>query len=447
MAYTEEFVKELSRRIKQLSDKTLSYCVTADTLVDDRLSVVYNELNGQSCLERNWKGLAGKLLKPRPTFATIENLSQSANAARELLITWVSQQSDQNQASTFEMLIETMLKCKLYSACDELLNFLEKFEDESDEIVSWYEIVDTPEVIDDVDEVCGDECTTVSILAELVDESSKPQDSNCRAIVVQQQQQHQRQQSPALHQPQDQQVVDTGSRQSPNRRLPPTRSISCPPSFGGWIARKIRRLLFRSRSDPGRDEPSPTPMLYQPSPPLLEDEIFVVSSDPDNRTRTMQELLSFIYRMKPVAKQMLTVRTIHDVDQNGLVTHAWLQERVNRARFVILCFSSIMKAIAEAKSDAADHNRQINCNIKFTMDFLVTGLIYQSLCRNPNGKFVPVLLHGDGIQTIVIPLRFFQSFSWPEEKEKFSKYIMQLPERPVPKIGTPKPLVRKELTA
>ena len=230
MAYIEECVKEHSRRIKQLSDKTLSYCVTADTLVDDRLSVVYNELNGQSCLGRNWKGLAGKLLKPRPTFATIENLSQSANAARELLITWVLQQSHQNQASTFEMLIETMLKCKLYSACDELLDFLEKIEGESDEIVS-------SEVIH---KVCEDEWP-------LVDESSKPQKNNCSAIVIydQEQQPQEQQQSPAPEYPQEQQVVNPGTRQRPNRPQPPGRSISCPASLGGWIARKIKTVVVQ----------------------------------------------------------------------------------------------------------------------------------------------------------------------------------------------------------
>ena len=468
MADIEECVEELSQRIKQLSDKTLSYRVTADTLVDDRLSVVYSELNGQSCLWRNWKGLAGKLLKPRPTFATIENLSQSANAARELLITWVSQQSHQNQASTFEMLIETMLKCKLYSACDELLDFLEKFEKEPVEIVWLYEIVDPPQVIaiDDVDDVCEDERTTASILEwpdnafdeivrrdvpELFDESSKPQENNCSAIVVsddREQQQQEQPQSPALEYRQDQQVVDAGSRQRPNRRRPPSRSVSCPASLGGWIVKKIRRLFHRSRSDPGRSEPSPPPIIRQPPTPVLEDEIFVVSSDPDYRTKAMQDLLSCISRMKPVLDQVLTVKTIHDVDQNGFVTPIWLEERVKRARFVILCFSNFMKTITEAQSDAQpDNNRQINYNIKFTMEFLVTGKIYESLCRNPKGKFVPVLLHGDNMNTIIIPLRYFKFFSWPEEKKQFSNYLNELPERPIPKIGTPKPLVRKELTA
>ena len=462
MAYIEECVKELSRRIKQLSDKTLSHCVTADVLVDDHLSALYSELNvnGESCLGRDWKRLAGELLKPPPTCATIENLSQSANAARELLKTWVSQ-SHQNQASTFEMLIETMLKCKLYSACDELLDFLEKFENESVEIVSLYEIVDSPQVIDDVDDVCEDERTTASILEwpeiarrdgpELFNESSKPQENNCSAIVVlddREQQQQEQQQSPALEYPQDQQVVDAGSRQRPNRRLPPSRSVSCPASLGGWIVKKIRRLFHRSRSDPGRSEPSPPPIIRQPPTPVLEDEIFVVSSDPDYRTKAMQDLLSCISRMKPVLDQVLTVKTIHDVDQNGFVTPIWLEERVKRARFVILCFSNFMKTITEAQSDAQpDNNRQINYNIKFTMEFLVTGKIYESLCRNPKGKFVPVLLHGDNMNTIIIPLRYFKFFSWPEEKKQFSNYLNELPERPIPKIGTPKPLVRKELTA
>ena len=451
MNFVEDCVHELLRRKKRLSNKKLSYCVTVDALVDKGFDGVYGELNGESCLGRDWTALASELLKPRPTCATIESLSQSRSAARELLKMWVSQQSDHDK--TFDLLIETMLKCKLYSACDELLDFIETFEGNFDAIVSSDEIANAPKV--DIDEEDVGNCTSLAVLKrpaafdEIVSRDVS-EGNNCTAIVVlpdqQQQQQQQQQQSPALADQQQNQVVHTDRQSRNGRQLLTTRSVSCPATIGGWLWKRMRRL-FRSRSDPGRRSPSPTPIIREPSPPPPpQDEIFVVSSDPDSQTKTMQDLLLFINRMEPVTRQTLTVKTIHDVNQNGLVTTTWLEERVNRAKFVILCFSSIMKAITESKEDMAD-NHQINYNIKFTMDFLVTGRIYESLCRNPKGKFVPVLLHGDGINTIIIPLRFFKSFSWPEEKKQFSSYIMEQPERQVPHIGTRKPLVRKEFAA
>ena len=91
MYVMEDCTTDLERKKERLSDDLLSSCVTADVLVHERFEQVYVELNGVSCFDRNWRGLAGKLLKPQPSRATIERFSKSGNSARELLETWEEQ--------------------------------------------------------------------------------------------------------------------------------------------------------------------------------------------------------------------------------------------------------------------------------------------------------------------------------------------------------------------
>ena len=122
MYVMEDCTIELERKKERLSDDLLSSCVTPDVLAHERFEQVYVELNGESCFDRNWRGLAGKLLKPQPSRSTIERLSKSDNSARELLETW-EEQCDGSK--TYDFLIATMLGVGVYSACDELLDFLE----------------------------------------------------------------------------------------------------------------------------------------------------------------------------------------------------------------------------------------------------------------------------------------------------------------------------------
>ena len=347
----EDYSEEIWRRKEKLSEGILSCCVTNTSLfMINVLSNVYNELT-ETCLVRDWRKLAGKLLKPPPTSGTIEKLSKSANPACELLKTWVStiDMSTSDGPKTFDSLIETMVECKLYSACDELLDFLQN---------SPLDLLERQEELAFSDEV-----------EDQSNETSEYQQN------------------------------------SPSHRINEQNS-------------------------------SPSPE---------GDEIFIVCSRSDNKTQAMKNLTSFVSKLEPVKKGELKVRSIHDTNQNSQVTTAWLEERVNRARYVILCFSSDMKAITERASNMPQFKHQMDYNLKFTMDFLVTGKIYENGCRNPKGKFIPVLLHGHDMSTLILPLRHFLHFSWPNEKKRITKYIMNLPEKKVPCQGRPKRLVRREL--
>jgi hypothetical protein len=156
----------------------------------------------------------------------------------------------------------------------------------------------------------------------------------------------------------------------------------------------------------------------------------------------MKDLMSFVRRLKPVRNGELTVRTIHDVDQGGKVTATWLEERVLRARYVIVCFSKSMQEIVHRESQ---FGLQADYNLKFTIDFLVAGTIYESGCRNPDGKFIPVILDGHDRSAVIVSLRHFQNFCWPDEQERIMKYILNLPEYPVPRQGYRKALVPREI--
>ena len=392
-----DYSTELQRRKGEISERKLLHCVTVDVLGDERVNTVFAELNIESCFDRNWRKLAGKLLKPPPLFVDIEELSKSKDPARELLVRWVSQSGETNK--TFEWLIATMIECKLYSACDELLDFLEDYE---------------------IDVVSQANAQTSAESSNVENHSTT---QSTLAVVERQQ-------------PNEHTVVDR------SRQGILARSQSCP---AGWLFNLRRRFrqLFRLNSSPARltrnDPRESTIVQSLPTPlPPEENEIFVVCSDEDNRGQPMRDLISFIRKLQPVARGMLTVKTIHDFDQNGMITTTWLQQRVDRAKFVIVCFTSLLKAIADAScDDETQFSNQTDINIKFTMNFLVTGKIYESGCRNPRGKFIPVLLEGHDISTVIIPLRYFKSFDWPDQKTSISNYIMNRPEYPLPRQRTP----------
>ncbi|CAB4037080.1 ---NA--- [Paramuricea clavata] len=445
MSDFEDYSEEISQRKEALSDECLSCCVTADTLVYDGLTLFYDELT-ETCLGRDWRKLAGKLLTPPPTRATIKKLSKCENPARELLQTWVSQS---DVPETFDSLIETMVECKLYSACDELLDFLQnspldllerceklgisnEVEDRSDGTLEFKENPTSRHMSEQNSpsdlQQCHEKLDRIDVdEVEDQSETSKSQQNPTSPHITKQQQEAQKS---------------------------PLRSISCPARVGVFtkIYKALKKPFKRSKScSPklsGSDPDPPTHMPpTEPDPPSPpEDEIFIVSSDSDNQTQAMINLKSFVSDLKPVKKGELKVTSIHDIDQNGQVTTAWLEERVNRARYVILCFSSDMKAITECPPNMPQLKHQMDYNLKFTMDFLVTGTIYGNGCRNPKGKFIPVLLHGHDMTTLILPLRHFLHFSWPSEEKRITKYIMNLPEHPMPCQGLPKRLVPKELS-
>ena len=441
----EDYSTEISRRRAKLSHKKLSCCVTANHLVDEGLSLVYRELDVDSYLRNNWKKLAGVLLKPPPNAATIEHLSHSESKACELFKTWLSQS---DLSKTFDSLIETMVECKLYSACDELLDYLETLNlDELD--------------LDTADHEVNSESNDQTELRE-------PSPATSHHITAQER-------SRSLHEivsiPDRVGVGDETSEQlnscvtneqGQQRPCPPKsargkkrrsrvisvqRSISCP-ERRRWLKklmypiRKIKNRFRRSMSSPaGMCHSTPTiapPTEPAPQPP--QDEIFILSSFEDNKTKGMKDLMSFVRGLKLVKTGELTVRTIHDIDQGGLVTAAWLEERVMRARFVILCFSDNTKKITQP---ASGYEHQSDYNLKFTMDFLVTGTIFDHCGRNPKGKFIPIVLGEYDRSAVVLSLRHFKNFCWPDEQEKIQKHIMNLPEYPVPAKGCRKPLVRK----
>ena len=428
----EDYSEEIFRRRAKLSHRRLSCCVTADRAVDEGLSLVYRELDVDSCLGYNWKKLAGVLLQPPPTAPTIEHLYSSKSPARELLKIWVSQSY---VSKNFDSLIETMVECRLYSACDELLDYLEALNLDLDE---HYE----GEVSALNEFTANDEVNNGS------DDANEPNPATSHHINAQER-------SRSLTDIVSVPIPDSVSNeQSRSRVTGVQRSISLP-ERSRWLKtllypiRKIKNAIKRSLSSPANmSHSSPTlPPPEEPAPPSLpppppQNEIFIVSSFADNQTKGMQDLMSFVRRLKVVKTGELTVRTIHDIDQGGLVTTAWLEERVMRARYVIVCFSEEMKNIMQQEPKYCN---QTDLNLKFTMEFLVTGTIYDYGCRNPKGKFIPIVLGGYDRSAVVVALRQFQNFCWPDEQERIQKYILNLPEYPPPPQGCPKPLVRKEI--
>ena len=427
----EDYSEEIFRRRAKLSHRKLSCCVTANHAVDEGLSLVYRELDVDSCLGYNWKKLAGVLLQPPPTAATIEHLSSSKSPARELLKIWVSQSY---VSKNFDSLIETMVECKLYSACDELLDYLEAMnldlkEHYEGEVSAVNEFTANEEVnngSDDPNEPSPATSHHINAqersrsLTEIVSVSIPDSVSNKTLL----------------------QLKSTQNKKSRSSVTGGQRSISLPEGRSLWLKklwyplRKIKNAIKRSLSSPA-DMHHSTPTLAPPketAPPPPQDEIFIVSSFADNQTKGMQDLMSFVRRVKVVKTGELTVRTIHDIDQGGLVTTAWLEERVMRARYVIVCFSEEMKQRPE-------YCNQTDLNLKYTMEFLVTGTIFDHCGRNPKGKFIPVVLGEYDRSCIISSLRHFQNFCWPDEQEKIHKYILNLPEYPPPPQGCPKPLV------
>ena len=454
----EDYSEEISRRRAKLSPEKRSYRVAANHLLHEGFNKVYRELDVDSCLGNNWKKLAGVLLKPPPTAATIEHLCNSKSQACELFKTWVSQG---NVSKTFDSLIETMVECKLYSACDELLDYLESLNLDLDkhyesEVNAANKFTTDDEVNDRSDDQTEmhepNPATSNHINAQKRSRSLDEIVSFPDRVGVSGKTSEQQNSRVANEQGQQRPYPPKSTRKNKcrSRVIGVQRSISCPERSRWWKKltyplRKIKDRFKRSISSPaGMCHSTPTlvpPTEPAPLPP--QDEIFILSSFEDNKTKAMKDLMSFVRKLKLVKTSELTVRTIHDIDQGGLVTTAWLEERVMRARYVILCFSDNMKKITQSPSQ---YEHQTDYNLKFTMDFLVTGTIFDNCGRNPSGKFIPLVLGEYDRSSIVSSLRQFQNFCWPDEKEKIQKYILNLPEYPPPQQGCRKPLVRKEIS-
>lgn len=386
-SYQERF----HQRKATISDEVLSYVVTADALEHLGLNDVYNQLNVDIApIFPNWRTLADKLLQNPPNAAEAAGLSRETNPTKRVLESWITQSDG---TKTFEYLISTMFECELYSSCDALFDFLETFDPRSPTRGEQF-------------------CINAS--------------NNARG---------------------------NEEREQSERRVI-FRSQSLPENRMRRLRRGIRQLFRLHSAEERSRSQTPSPSDDIPRSPFVpepvQDEIFIVSSNTDNQTNAMKALMSFLLGIKPVRNGELQVKTIHDLDQQGRMTTFWLEERVKRAKYVLLCFSTTMKAIADCAMEGGDYQNylsQTEYNLKYTLDFLVTGRIYYSLCRNPGGKFVPIILHGQSISNIITPLRFFLHFAWPNDSNKISKYIMNLPEYPVPRQGIPKRLVVKPLGA
>lgn len=106
------------RRTK-LSAKLLKTAVAVGLKSDQICKNVCEELNDESVLRRNWKGLADYLGSSLGK-NVVRKCSKDDNPAFQLLTAWAVDES-----RTFDMLLEALVKCQTYSAADELLLFLE----------------------------------------------------------------------------------------------------------------------------------------------------------------------------------------------------------------------------------------------------------------------------------------------------------------------------------
>ena len=138
---------------------------------------------------------------------------------------------------------------------------------------------------------------------------------------------------------------------------------------------------------------------------------------------------SHVFRPQPSASQR---RVVDGKDYTRLgtawqVMTTWLQERVNRARYVIVCCSSILKQIVDAEqTNVARFNHQIDYNLKFAFDILVTGVIYRNFCRNPKGKYIPILLPEHDPSNLLVPLCYFMTSTGQMMNGKSLNYIMNM---------------------
>ena len=378
MFAVEDFKTVIERRKRLLSDSLLQRSVFETLDSEDFKCKVCVQLNIESCLDRNWRGLAMSLIQPRPDMTTIERLSNCRNnEGYETVSTWLKI----NEEGSFDELLQAMVECKVYAAADELLNYLESVDHDDDEISED----GIPTLVEDVVGFGKNERENFHPTTKSVGNNKKP---------------------------------DYHRSKSWRLRIKPKR----------W------RNFSRSKS------------LPEPLPEKNEKEkngIFIVSSNADSETVPMKRLLSFVQNLKRVKKGEWHVDTIHDLPGGPMAT-TWLQEKVETAVYVLICFSEKMKEVFLNSQQFAG---QSECNLKFALDCLITGNLYLNMCYNHGGKFLPILLPGNDLSCMSIMqcLALFKTYNWPKEQESIKKYLLNLPERTPPPLGPRKPLVSKEL--
>lgn len=374
----------------------LNKCVTSDLLDSGALNEVCLELNGDSCLGRNWTGLAIPLISPDKY--TIDELSKNKNPASELLERWLNTANNENKTS-FDALLDAMVAAQVFSAADELLIYLESQNGEDISVNSEWE-------------------------TEEIDENFT---------------EHQAEIVPVCKEPN---IFKSETSRKAVKKHQYRRSKSLKESF----SKAARRIFLKKRS-----MSCPEPILETKNvapverPKKKEDEIFIVSSREDSQTEAVKKLESFVRNLKGPKKGQWNLKTIHDLPSGELITTAWLTDRVERAAYVIICCSSNIKQISDHRNENTDSFQQSEFNLKFTLDFLITGTLYKNFCRNPNGKFLPILLPGNNFSCVMQPLAFFIVCSWPTEEDKIRNYINRQPERTASQLGPRKPLVSKQL--
>lgn len=386
MLEEEDFQSVIKRRKDHLPEQLLKSCV-CEALESGALCKVCDELNAASCLDRNWRGVAVRLIKPSPDKSTIERLSNCNDPAYEMLSSW-----GMTNEEGFDLLLEVMVDSQTYSAADELLVYLESV---------------------DGNETLGRTGAKKCLQNE--------PEIICEAI------------KPSVEERNESQSVKIKHVNSNYKRSK---------SSMGRKIKNVGRLFRRSTSCPETDPNHP---IYQStSLHSKKDEIFIVSSYQDKESTPVKKLVSFVESLKQVKVGEWHVTTIHDI-QGGPMTPTWLRDRVERAVYVIICFSNYMRQISDHQKEDGELFHQAEYNLKFTLDFLINGSLYQNLCYNVGGKFLPVLLPGNPFSCIMQSLANFQVFSWPNDQKKIYKYLMNLPERNMPPLGEKKPLVSKPL--
>lgn len=389
----ENFKVVIERRKRKLSPYLLQ-CSVFDVIYSGELNKVWEQLNTKSCLKRNWEGLAISLISP--DIVTIDRISNCDNKAESTILTWL----ETNEQGSFDELLEAMVNCQVYSAADELLIYLESVD--HDEKMSLSEIPEPKPVEDD----------EMSLSAISVPE---PQDDKIESEqAVTQASQRKRFKF--------RRSISWQSWQRITRRFPWKRSKSCPPSIDQDTSNHISTI-----------PPAP------PQPVKKRDGILIVSTNEDSQTLLMKNLFSFVEKLE----RGWRVTTIHDLPGGPMAT-AWLADQVETALYVLICFSEKMK---EVLGNSEEFPGQSQCNLKFTLDCLVTGKLYNNMCYNHGGKFLPILLYGNNAScmSIMQSLNLFKIYTWPNEKIGIKKYLLNLPERTPPPVGQRIPLVPRRL--
>ena len=347
------------------------------------------------------------IIQPPLDIAAIQRLSNRKNKeGYETILTWL----EINEKGSFNELLQAMVECKVYAAADELLNYLES-----------------------VDEKIPEDGKQSSIKINRARTSNQATTSD-RATTSDQAMTSDQATTSVQDIPLDEEIPKDDDIKPRDFK----RSISL-----SWVDKVKCFWQKRSKSCPA-DHPSLVD-LQQDKPLPKEPEkngIFIVSLNEDSQKAPMKRLLSFVQNLERVKEGEWHVDTIHDLPGGPMAT-TWLQEKVETAVYVLICFSERMKQVFLNSQPFAG---QSECNLKFALDCLITGNLYFNKCYNRGGKFLPILLPGNNFSCtdFIRCLNLFRTYSWPDEQESIEKYLLNLPERTPPPVGERKLLESKE---